>query len=83
MKNRGILNRWMSGGFCRLLTVLKQHVDRVERCPADGEQQNNGDHHFNGSFLFPVSNKIYHIFRLTPGHLFPSKIYINTYILIG
>ncbi len=36
------------------LTVLKQHVDCVERCPANGEQQNDGDHHFNGSFLFPV-----------------------------
>lgn len=57
MKNTGTLNRLMSGGSCRLLTVLKQHVDRVERCPTDGEQQNNGDHHLNGSFLFPVGNK--------------------------
>ncbi len=39
------------------LTVLKQHVDCVEWRPANGEQQNDGDHHFNGSFLFPVGGK--------------------------
>lgn len=40
-----------------ILTVLKQHVDCVKRCPANGEEQNNGDHHFNCSFLFPVEGK--------------------------
>lgn len=46
-----------SEGSWRLLTVLEQHVDRVERGPADGEQQNDGDHHFDGSFLFPFDDK--------------------------
>lgn len=39
--------------YLLILTVLKQHVDCVKRCPANGEQQNDGDHHFNSSFLFP------------------------------
>lgn len=36
------------------LTVLKQHVDCVERCPTNGKQKDNGHHHFDSSFLFPV-----------------------------
>lgn len=57
VRNTEALNRLLTGGSCRLLTVLKQHVDGVERCPADGEQQNDGDHHLNGSLLFPVGKK--------------------------
>lgn len=37
-----------------VLTVIEEHVDRVERCPADGEQHDDGDHHFDGSLLLPV-----------------------------
>lgn len=40
-----------------ILTILKQHMDCVEWRPANGEQQNDGDHHFNSSFLFPVGGK--------------------------
>lgn len=40
-----------------LLTVLEQHVDGVERRPADGEQQHDGDHHLHRTFLLPVSKK--------------------------
>lgn len=37
-----------------VLTVIEEHVDRVERSPADGEQHDDGDHHFDGSLLLPV-----------------------------
>lgn len=37
-----------------VLTVIEEHVDRVERSPADGEQHDDGDHHFDGSLLLAV-----------------------------
>lgn len=35
----------------KTLTVLEEHVDHMKRSPADGEQKDNSDHHFHGTFL--------------------------------
>lgn len=65
-----------------ILTVLKQHVDCVKRCPANGEQHNDGDHHFNGSFLFSVEKKNINIWYVDFLQVkLKSYVYKNTYIL--
>lgn len=40
--------------FKHSLTVLKQHVNGVKRCPADSKQYDNSDHHLDRSSLLSV-----------------------------